>query len=305
MTDGAGADRGTAFVKGHGTGNDFVLLPDPLGVLDLGPALVAALCDRRSGVGGDGVLRVVPTELADDPAVRQQAAGARWFMDYRNADGSLAEMCGNGVRVFARYLVEQGLEAQGTFTVATRAGSRRVDVALDGSVTVDMGPAGFGGPVGVEVRIGGGAGAGGGPATWLPAVAVDMGNPHAVVLLDAATDLDALGPLYEAPPLRPAGAFPHGVNIELAVVRSPGHAVMRVHERGVGETQSCGTGACAVFAVARAAAGPGAPAAWAVDVPGGRLTLLQRDDGGIDLTGPAVLVASGTLDPRWLQEATR
>jgi diaminopimelate epimerase len=290
------SDVGWSFVKGHGTGNDFVLLPDPTGALGLTPSLVAAVCDRRTGVGADGVLRVVPTALvpadelgaaAQDPGI----GGVEWFMDYRNADGTVAEMCGNGVRVFVTYLVSAGLaESSGPGRVATRAGIRDVEVHDDRSVTVRMGTAGFPGPERVEVQVDG-------DPRWRPAVAVDMGNPHAVVFVD---DLAEPGPLRTAPLVRPAQAFPDGVNVEFARIVEPGHAAMRVHERGVGETQSCGTGACAVFAAARRRVGPDAPARWTVDVPGGRLVLAAGDDGQVELTGPAVLVASGTIDAAWL-----
>src|SRR5687768_2356819 len=105
------------FAKGHGTGNDFVVLPDADGALPLTPALVAALCDRRRGIGADGVLRVVRT--AAHPDAEASADVAEWFMDYWNADGSHAEMCGNGVRVYARFLVEAGLApAEGKLTLA-------------------------------------------------------------------------------------------------------------------------------------------------------------------------------------------
>jgi diaminopimelate epimerase len=293
--------KGLSFVKGHGTGNDFVLLPDLTGELDLRPSIVAAICDRRTGLGADGVLRVVPTALvpAGDlgpgtgPA---HAAGPavvpEWFMDYRNADGTVAEMCGNGVRVFATYLVAAGLATAGELQVATRAGVRDVEVGPDGLVTVGMGVASFPGQEGLEVQVAEDR------TTWRPAVAVDVGNPHAVVFV---ADLSEPGRLRTAPAVRPENAFPDGVNVEFARILDPGHAAMRVHERGVGETQSCGTGACAVFAAARRLVGPDAPARWTVDVPGGRLTLVAADDGRIDLTGPAVLVASGTIDAGWLE----
>jgi diaminopimelate epimerase len=283
------SDVGPRFLKGHGTGNDFVLMPDPTGSLDLDPALVVALCDRRSGVGADGVLRVVPSALTAEAAA--SADRATWFMDYRNADGSLAEMCGNGLRVFARFLVREGLEAPGRFAVATRAGVRAVLDDGRGDVVVDMGPAVLPDLGTVSVSVDGSS------TTWA-ATAVDMGNPHVVVVLD---DLDDAGPLCAAPHVAPAAAFPDGVNVEFAVRVGPRHVAMRVHERGVGETQSCGTGACAVFAAVSEADG-GAPAGdeWVVDVPGGRLLLRRRDDGGIDLRGPAELVADGTLDPVWV-----
>src|ERR1700730_15989795 len=129
--------KGLPFAKGHGTGNDFVIVPDPDGELNLPADLVVALCDRRRGLGADGLLRVV--RPGAPPEVAGRAAEAEWFMDYRNADGSLAEMCGNGVRVFARYLVEHGLAMPGEFGVATRAGVKRVRLGPSGDVTVDMG----------------------------------------------------------------------------------------------------------------------------------------------------------------------
>src|SRR5690606_12670833 len=110
------------FVKGHGTENDFVLVPDLEAIHPLTPEQVVRLADRRSGIGGDGVIRIAPTESSSDDFVRQQASSATFFMDYRNADGSVAEMCGNGVRVIAAYLREQGLETADTFSVATRGG---------------------------------------------------------------------------------------------------------------------------------------------------------------------------------------
>lgn len=279
------------FVKGHGTGNDFVVLPDLDGRLDLTPGLVAALCDRRRGVGADGVLRVVPARLDADGA--PHADEARWFMDYRNADGSVAEMCGNGARVFARYLVDALLLPAGEHRIATRAGVRRVVVPPSGEVTVGMGPARFPDLDGVRVAV---ADTG---HEW-PATAVDMGNPHAVAFVENLADA---GRLLEPPSVTPIEAFPHGVNVELAVDLGPGHVALRVFERGVGETLSCGTGACAVYAVARrrqAEAGVPPVESWTVDVPGGRLTLRAADDGEVELTGPAVLVAVGELRPDWL-----
>ena len=265
---------GIAFVKGHGTENDFVLLPDIDDRLDLTPELVARICDRRAGVGGDGVLRVV----------RDRSGSAEWFMDYRNADGSVAEMCGNGVRVFARYLVSAGLAEPGELDLATRGGIKHVRVGAEGDVTVDMGVARFPGPDDIKVTVG--------DRTW-SAVAVDMGNPHAVVLVD---DLGHAGSLLEPPTLDPA--FPEGVNVEFVTRRGDGHIAMRVHERGVGETRSCGTGACAAMLVAARRAQTARPTTYVVDVPGGRLTVRHRDDDHVELAGPAVLVASGELSER-------
>jgi diaminopimelate epimerase len=265
------------FLKGHATGNDFVLLPDPDGELTLSPDLVAGICDRRIGIGGDGVLRVVLAAV--DPDAAEQVDDARWFMDYRNADGSTAEMCGNGVRLFARYLVDAGYAAPGWFAVATRAGMRRVHAPDTGDVTVEMGlPTRLDiGPL--EVQVAG---------SRLPARAVSVGNPHAVVVLPDGRldDLD----LSRAPAVQPAAAFPDGVNVEFVEVSAPGSLRMRVFERGAGETHSCGTGACAVAAVA-------APEMTSVevDVPGGRLRILTAPGGEQQLIGPAEIVAEGEL----------
>ncbi|MGZ4626222.1 MAG: diaminopimelate epimerase [Kineosporiaceae bacterium] len=273
------------FVKGHGTENDFVLLPDPERAIDLTPRLVAALCDRRAGIGGDGVLRVVLA--ATDPEGAPMSDEARWFMDYRNADGSAVEMCGNGIRVFARYLVDAGLAPPGEVAIATRDGVKRVRLGATGDVTVDMGPARFPGPDGIKVTADG--------RSW-PATSVDMGNPHAVAFVD---DLADAGPLRGAPAVDPA--FPHGVNVEFVVGRGDHHIAMRVHERGVGETRSCGTGACAAMVAAARRAGETGPASYVVDVPGGRLTVTERADGHLELTGPAVLVGEGELRTDWME----
>ncbi|MEV8088616.1 diaminopimelate epimerase [Streptomyces nigra] len=284
-----------AFLKGHGTENDFVIVPDPENVIELPPAAVAALCDRRAGIGGDGLLHVVRSEA--HPEARHLAAEAEWFMDYRNADGSIAEMCGNGVRVFARYLQRAGHTGEGDLAVATRGGVKTVHIDKDGGVTVGMGRARL--PEGdVTVGIG--------DHSW-PARNVNMGNPHAVAFVD---DLADAGTLLEAPPVSPAAAYPDGVNVEFVVDRGPRHVAMRVHERGSGETRSCGTGACAV-AVATArrdGADPtvtGAPATYTVDVPGGTLVITERPDGEIEMTGPAVIVAEGELDAEWLESFVR
>ncbi|MFF9287409.1 diaminopimelate epimerase [Streptomyces griseosporeus] len=284
-----------AFLKGHGTENDFVIVPDPENAIDLPPAAVAALCDRRAGIGGDGLLHVVRS--AAHPEGRHMAAEAEWFMDYRNGDGSVAEMCGNGVRVFARYLQHAGYATEGDLTVATRGGVKTVHLAKDGDVTVGMGRAVF--PEGaVTVTVG--------ERSW-PARNVNMGNPHAVAFVD---DLAHAGTLYDAPPFSPASVYPDGVNVEFVVDRGPAHVAMRVHERGSGETRSCGTGACAV-AVAAARrdgvdpAATGTPATYTVDVPGGRLVITERPDGEIEMTGPAVIVAEGEIDAEWLAGAVR
>ncbi|MFI1757878.1 diaminopimelate epimerase [Streptomyces sp. NPDC020571] len=288
-----------AFLKGHGTENDFVIVPDPENAVDLPPAAVAALCDRRAGLGGDGLLHVVRS--AAHPEARGMAAEAEWFMDYRNGDGSVAEMCGNGVRVFARYLQHAGYVGEGDLAVATRGGVKRVHIAKSasgggsaaGDITVGMGRALL--PEGdVEVSVG--------ERTW-PARNVNMGNPHAVAFV---ADLAHAGDLYAPPSHAPAGAYPDGVNVEFVVDRGPGHVAMRVHERGSGETRSCGTGACAVAVAAarRDGADPavtGTPAKYTVDVPGGTLVITERPDGEIEMTGAAVIVAEGEFDSAWLE----
>jgi diaminopimelate epimerase len=285
-----------AFLKGHGTENDFVIVPDPEGLLELSPAEVARLCDRRAGIGGDGLLRVVRS--AAHPEAAALAAEAEWFMDYRNGDGSVAEMCGNGVRVFARYLQRAGLADAGDLAVATRAGVRRVHIAKDagdgtpGDITVRMGRAVFpGGEVSVGVE----------GHNW-PALHVSMGNPHAVAFV---RDLDEAGDLLRAPAVAPAEAYPAGTNVEFVVDRGPRHVALRVHERGSGETRSCGTGACAVMVATARRDGldPAVtrrPVTYTVDVPGGRLVISEGTDGEIEMTGPAVIVAEGVIDPAWL-----
>ncbi|GGT43901.1 diaminopimelate epimerase [Streptomyces purpureus] len=283
-----------AFLKGHGTENDFVIVPDPDNGIDLPAAVVARLCDRRAGIGGDGVLHVVRS--AAHPEARAMADEAEWFMDYRNADGSVAEMCGNGVRVFARYLEHAGLITAGEVAVATRGGVKRVHLDKDGSVTVSMGRALLP-EAGVTVTVG--------DRSW-PARNVNMGNPHAVAFVDS---LDHAGDLHAEPPYSPAEVYPDGVNIEFVVDRGPRHVAMRVHERGAAETRSCGTGACAV-AVATARrdgadpAETGAPVTYTVDVLGGTLLITEHPDGAVEMTGPAVIVAEGTVDPDWLVGGT-
>jgi diaminopimelate epimerase len=266
------------FIKGHGTGNDFVILPDPDGALDLTPSLVAALCDRHNGIGADGVLRVVRS--AKHPDAAGYAAEAEWFMDYRNADGSIAEMCGNGVRVFTRYLLAHGLAepAADGLPIATRAGVVR---AVVGSPTIAVRM--------TNPRVYDVSTATAGPLT-VPGVAVDCGNPHLVCAMTGP--LDTLD-LHVAPGYDPA-LFPAGVNISF-YSGAGRHVRMRVYERGSGETLSCGSGALAVGAAVLRDAGLSAGEVI-VDLPGGRLTVTATEDGQWWLAGPAVLVAAGEVD---------
>ncbi|MBX7159640.1 MAG: diaminopimelate epimerase [Acidimicrobiia bacterium] len=259
-------------VKAHGTGNDFVVVEDLDEAVELDEATVAALCDRRRGVGADGVIRVAPGRTA--PV----------FMDHRNADGSHPEMCGNGIRVLAKYCFDRGILNGSTAVVETRAGARTVVAHRDAAghvcqVGVDMGPPAVGDLAAV-------LDAGGRTVT---ASLVGIGNPHAVMFVDdvAAAPVHEVGPLVET-----HDAFPDGVNVEFATVDSPGAISMRVWERGVGETASCGTGACAVAVVAAETG----RASRRVDVslPGGTLHIDYGDT--VTLTGPAVEVFSARVD---------
>ncbi|MEV8403017.1 diaminopimelate epimerase [Streptomyces niveus] len=290
-----------SFLKGHGTENDFVILPDPDNALTLSASAVAKLCDRRAGVGGDGLLRVVRS--AAHPEARSMADRAEWFMDYRNSDGSVAEMCGNGVRVFARYLRRAGLVQAGDLAVATRGGVKKVHIAKDAGTGGDAtGPGAITAHMGRALLTEDDVTVAVGDRGW-PARNVNMGNPHAVAFVD---DLAHAGNLFTAPPVSPASAYPDGVNVEFVVDRGPRHVAMRVHERGSGETRSCGTGACAVAVAAARRDGldpavTGEPVTYTVDVPGGRLVITERPDGEIEMTGPAVIVAEGVLDAEWAQ----
>jgi diaminopimelate epimerase len=278
------------FTKGHGTGNDFVIVSDPDGSLELSDAQVAALCDRRFGIGGDGILRVVRADAIDEGA-DAVAAGAEWFMDYRNADGSKAEMCGNGIRVFARYLLDTGLtaiEPDAAVLIGTR----------NGPLPVTRHPLGFEVDLGA-FRVEPGEtlvrAKGLGPAR--PGLGIDVGNPHVVVALPSDAELDGLD-LTAIPRLEPDP--PHGANVEFVVPADPlvengvGRVRMRVFERGVGETLSCGTGVAATALAVREWAGRAAPDHWQVEVPGGVLGV-RVVDGHVLLAGPAVLVFSGEV----------
>lgn len=263
-----------AFAKGHGTENDFLILPGPF---DPTPAQVRALCDRRAGLGADGVLRV-------------DRRDGRWFMDYRNADGSIAEMCGNGVRVFAHWLRSRGLVDTDEFVVGTRAGDRRVVVHgcsdTEASVTVDMGPAEV---TGVSTAHLG--------SLQVAGLGVDMGNPHLACVLPG---LDAAGlkALSLPEPEFDRSFFPAGVNIEIITPLLDGHVHMRVHERGVGETRSCGTGTVAAARAALADAGR-AEGTVTVHVPGGEVVVDVREETST-LTGPSRIIATGEIDLRAL-----
>lgn len=297
------------FTKGHGTGNDFVLYTDAEGANPLTPSQISQLCDRHFGIGADGLIRAVKStnlnrkfqdgQVLPDPAgaaTLESDPAAEWFMDYYNADGSLAEMCGNGVRVFAKYLIESGLasvESGGTLAVGTRAGVRDL-TAQGNNFQVDMGRWRFeGGEPTVKVE---------GIAVARPGLGINVGNPHVVV---AFADDDELNKaqLREPPALDPA--VEGGCNVEIVVPHDPlvsdgvGRIRMRVHERGSGETMSCGTGVVAAALATRHWAGDGAPHHWRVDVPGGTLAvrMFPTEEGEhVALSGPAELTYTGTVE---------
>ena len=262
------------FTKGHGTANDFVVLPDVDDSLRLSDAAVQAICDRRTGIGADGILRVVPGAAMAGEVVG--ASDAEWFMDYRNADGGAVEMCGNGIRVFARYLVEHGLASGSALAIGTRDGVKLVRLRDDGLITVAMGV-----PRDIEFLPGGG-------------VYVSMGNPHVVFFESDVTSapVDTVGAELDR-------EWVGGINVEFAAVQAADDIVMRVWERGVGETRSCGTGACAVAVAAATRSLSGRSAT--VHLPGGDLHVEWTAGDEVLMTGPAVLVADGELRPEWME----
>ncbi|KAM9863962.1 diaminopimelate epimerase [Leucobacter sp. BZR 635] len=284
------------FTKGHGTGNDFVLITDPDGALDLTPERVRFLCDRRFGVGADGVIRAVRSNaIAEGAAILAEEPDAVWFMDYRNADGSVAEMCGNGIRVFAHYLITEGLvapERSDTLPLGTRAGVRDVLVGAAG-YTVDLGRWRLG-----KERLVAAAGL----EVARPGLGIEVGNPHVVTVLADEAELDGLQ-LETAPSFEPEPEA--GANAEFVVPADPflkngvAHIRMRVFERGVGETQSCGTGAAAAALAFRHWGGDQMPNSWSVTVPGGRLgvRMFATEEGEhVSLSGPAELVYRGEIE---------
>ncbi|BAV42235.1 diaminopimelate epimerase [Mycobacterium ulcerans] len=288
------------FAKGHGTQNDFVLLPDVAARLSLTAAQVAALCDRRRGLGADGILRVTTADAAVAAGVLHRlpdgVSPGDWYMDYRNADGSTAQMCGNGVRVFAHYLRASGLETRDEFVVGSLAGPRPVTVhhadQTHADVTVDMGKANKLGPG--EAVVGG---------RRLSGVAVDVGNPH-LACFDPGLTPEQLAALDVGAPVSFDHAqFPEGVNVEVLTAPAAGVVCMRVHERGVGETRSCGTGTVAAAVAALASAGQ-ETGTLTVRIPGGDVTVNITDATSL-LRGPSVLVASGEISELWWRDQRR
>lgn len=285
-----------AFTKGHGTGNDFVLFADPEGQLTLTPAQIAQICDRHFGVGADGIIRAVRSaNVPEGREILSVEPAAEWFMDYHNADGSVAEMCGNGIRVYAKFLLDSGLAhiSDGeTLPIGTRAGVIEVTRSSTG-FQADLG----------RWRL-----AGGEPLVRAknlqvarPGLGIDLGNPHVVVALADEEELDNADLAY-IPHLDPEPEA--GANVEFVVPEDPlvkdgvGRIRMRVHERGSGETLSCGTGAVAAALATRYWAGEAAPHHWRVEVPGGTLgvRMFPTEEGEhVALSGPATLVYRGEL----------
>lgn len=280
------------FTKGQGTGNDFILVLDEHGQLQLDEASVARMCDRHFGIGADGLIVVRPTVGSEVESLLADESAATWFMDYRNADGSKAEMCGNGVRVFAMYLLENSLASLtdgSTLPIATRAGIKDVTATVNG-FAVDLGPWVISEEE-VLVRAAG-------LRVARPGLSVNLGNPHVVVALADEEELAGLL-LVQAPELDPAPA--EGANVEFVVLDEPlikdgvAGLSMRVHERGVGETQSCGTGVAAAALAIRHWAG-GTQNHWKVKVPGGEVAVRMfptEDAEHVAIAGPAELSFSG------------
>ncbi len=249
---------------GHGTENDFVILFDPAGEFEIQSEEIAAICNRVSGIGADGFIRILKRDT-------------KWFMDYRNADGSIAEMCGNGIRVMARYLVEKGHQPEGIFAIDTRDGMKHLRVPMTGDISVNMGKVT---DEMEEVSVSQNA------HTW-DALNISVGNPHAVAFVE---NLDEVGSLEGAPIVTPLTSYPEGVNVEFVEILPNQEARMRVHERGSGETRSCGTGTCAVALAATIHTGGKLPSRWTIYPPGGRLIVDLDGHSNATLIGPAELV---------------
>lgn len=274
------------FAKYHGIGNDFIMIADPNDELSLTPEMVARISDRHFGVGGDGVIRVAPG-----------MDGGKLFMDYVNSDGSIGEMCGNGIRCLAVFAREQGMTSSPTIEVETRAGIKLVELLEEGRVRVDMGP-----PIFEPSLI---------PVKWdeddalhakldidgemVEAACLSMGNPHAVLWVEDpnTVPVTTLGPKIERHP-----SFPNGANAEFAHVVAPDRVEMRVWERGSGETLACGTGACAVAVAARLLGGTNG--LTTIALPGGELEVEWKGsldkESSVFMTGPVVKAFEGELD---------
>lgn len=281
-----------AFTKMHGLGNDFIVV-DLRAIHREAPpscwfdetSLISILCDRRRGIGADGVLAIF------DPSTAARAQGAVARLRIRNADGSEAEMCGNGLRCVARYLAHSqrgGVNDGSKLLIETAAGVLSCTLLAAGEVEIAMGAPRWNfvqRPLKLEDKV-------------LSLTAISMGNPHAVMFCDDGAGPAALrvfaeryGPILERHPL-----FPERTNVEFVHVATPEHYNVVVWERGCGLTQACGTGACAAV-VAACLTGRAAPGAWlTVELPGGPLRIrIACDYSQVYLRGPAVSVYTGKL----------
>ncbi len=277
------------FSKMHGLGNDFIVIEDLDEEMDFAPEAIEWLCDRNFGIGGDGLI-----------LVRPGVSGGDFFMAYYNADGGAAEMCGNGIRCLAKYVVDHGLvdEDQDDMVVDTLGGQKLIRITRDDDgwmylATVDMGVPVLD-PAAVPTTIDDGAVVDRPILTDLGefrVTAVSMGNPHAVIVVDDVDEapVETVGPLLEQDP-----RFPRRTNVEFAHLVDPGHIALRVWERGVGETLACGTGACATLVAFSLLGLTGREAV--VDLPGGELGIEWAEDDHVYMTGPAEEVFQGVID---------
>lgn len=255
---------------GHGTHNDFVLIFDPENKLNLNANQIKRICDRNLGIGSDGLIKIIKQNQS-------------WFMDYYNADGTQAEMCGNGIRVVARYLTDRGHQPSGIYPINTRDGRKFLSVPQVGDISVNMGKVSLvSGEISVKVN-----------SNKYFGFNIDVGNPHAVVFVP---DLNEIGDLAKLPDVEPVQTYPEGVNIEFAKILEDNEIQMRVYERGIGETKSCGTGTCAVALAATIKSGQKLPIKWRINPPGGQLVVEIDAHSNATLTGPAILLKDIELD---------
>jgi diaminopimelate epimerase len=273
------------FAKYQGIGNDFVMLADPNDEVRLRPDVVRRICDRRFGIGGDGVIRVAPAK-----------DGAELFMDYVNSDGSIGEMCGNGIRCIAIFAREEGMTVSRKIDIATRAGVKTVEILDDQTVRADMGapifrpdkiPVNWEGPDALHAKLDI-------DRDQLEVSCLSMGNPHAVIFVEH----ELRAPVVSGPLIEKHAMFPKGTNVEFVRVESPDHVRMRVWERGSGETLACGTGACAAAVAAKLI--HGASDKITVSLPGGDLLVewsgTVDDEEPVYMTGPVMKSFEGTFD---------
>ncbi len=272
------------FTKMHGIGNDYIYIDCMQSVPANLAELARTMSHRHTGVGGDGIVLICPSDVAD------------FRMRIFNADGSEAKMCGNASRCIAKYVTERGMTDKRSISLETLSGIKILHTHIDAAgkvdeVTVDMGtpsllstdiPVAAEGDTFIDIAVD--------EADGAAVTAVSMGNPHAVIFTDdlSTAHVHTLGSRLETSRL-----FPERANIEFARIESADRLTVRVWERGSGETQACGTGACAVAVAAEATGRAKMP--LTIVLPGGELKIDRRDDGHIMMTGPATEVFSGTF----------